>query len=72
LRSRTPPPSPSVSTHPTSSSPLSRYAILLILLLDFCADNQLDKDRKAILERKGKGSEKKSDSKEQGDVEMVE
>ena len=33
---------------------------------------QLDKDRKAILERKGKGSEKKSESKEQGDVEMVE
>ena len=35
-------------------------------------DKQLDKDRKAILERKGKGSEKKSESKEQGDVEMVE
>lgn len=33
---------------------------------------QLDKDRRAILERKGAGAEKKSGSKEQGDVEMVE
>lgn len=33
---------------------------------------QLDKDRKAILERKGSKSAGKKDDKKEGDVEMVE
>ena len=37
------------------------------------ADCQLDKDRRAILDRKGaKSSDKKEAKKESGDVEMVE
>lgn len=72
LRSRTPPPSPSVSTHPTLSSPRSRSVhtpnIIIGDLTSADLSPQLDKDRKAILERKGAGAAKK----EQGDVEMTE
>lgn len=61
-----------VGIHPSNVVITSLKVSLCVVCARIELTTQLDKDRKAILERKGKGSEKKSESKEQGDVEMVE